>query len=338
MQPSQKNSLKILLLEDNPGDQLLISEFLQDEFPKLALDLAENFKDAKDLLHEQQKPYKIILLDLSLPDVDRNVLLKEIIALAPKTPIIILTGQDDIHSAIQALTLGCTDYLLKNEITSKRLRKSITYAFERKHIDKQLELSVKRYQQLFQLNPQPIWVINNQTDRILEVNNAALKKYGFSKDEFLDMEIRKIDSEYKKEKLKQHLTESEVLKSNNLHKHQLKNGREIQVKLYGNPIDYQGIDATLLMAIDSSETESYIREIELQNKQLQDIAWEQSHLVRAPLTRMMGIINRLGEKHMEHINKENEECSFLIKQVMNSAREIDEVIRSIVKKSYTRMN
>jgi len=338
MQPIKKNSLKILLLEDNPGDQLLISEFLQDEFPKLELDLAENFKDARDLLHKQQKPYKIILLDLSLPDVDRNVLLKEIIALAPKTPIIILTGQDDIHSAIQALTLGCTDYLLKNEITSKRLRKSITYAFERKHIDKQLELSVKRYQQLFQLNPQPIWVINNQTDRILEVNNAALKKYGFSKDEFLNMEIRKIDSGYKKENLKQHLTESKVLKSDNLHKHHLKNGREIQVKLYGNSIDYQGIDATLLMAIDSSETESYIRKIELQNKQLQDIAWEQSHLVRAPLTRMMGIINRLEEKYMEHISKENEECSFLIKQVMNSAREIDDVIRSIVKKSYTRMN
>ena len=87
------------------------------------------------------------------------------------------------------------------------------------------------------------------------------------------------------------------------------------------------------MAIGVSETDSYIRKIELQNKQLQDIAWEQSHLVREPLTRMIGIINRLEEKHLQHID---EECKLLLKNALSSAHEIDDVVRSIVNRTTSR--
>ncbi|WKV12003.1 response regulator [Marivirga harenae] len=326
-------SLKILLVEDNLGDQFLVRQYLMEEFPKLSLDIAANFRDSKTLLSKSTQPYKVILLDLSLPDVDVETLLKETTRLAPRTPIIILTGQEDVRTAIQALTLGCADYLLKDEITSKALRKSITYAFERKHIDRQLESSVKKYQQLFQLNPQPTWVINNKTGNFLEVNNAAINNYGYSKEEFLHMLINDIDKDFFTLDLKKYLTERKTLKNTPLHNHQLKNGKTIQVKLYVNPINYQGIEATLLMSIDLTETESYIRKIEEQNQQLMDIAWEQSHLVRAPLTRMMGIINRLEEKHMDHIMEADKECALLLKNALSSAHEIDDVIRSIVKRS-----
>ncbi|SMG39096.1 PAS domain S-box-containing protein [Marivirga sericea] len=330
MSLAETNGLRVLLIEDNVGDQTLVKEYLQDEFSKLSLDIVDTFKAAKTLLQTAIKPYKIILLDLRLPDIDYHSLLNEIISLSPRSPIIILTGQDDIHIAIEALTLGYTDYLLKDEITSEKLRKSIIYAFERKHIDRQLELSVKRYQELFQLNPQPIWVINDKTHEFLEINNAAIKKYGFSKDEFLNMKIHDIDATYKKENLERHLEDGEIRINDDLHEQQVKSGAKIHVKLYGNPIEYQGMDATLLMAIDVSETDSYIRKIEFQNQQLQDIAWEQSHLVREPLTRMMGIINRLEEKHLEHLDKE---CQYLLKNALSSAHEIDNVIRSIVQKA-----
>jgi PAS domain S-box-containing protein len=336
MLPKENKGLKILLIEDNPGDQVLVSDYLQEEFPRLNLDIASKFSEANKLLRVKERQYKIILLDLSLPDIDKDELLKKILILATNTPIIILTGQDDIHVAIQALTLGCTDYLLKDDLNSKRLRKSITYAFERKHIDKQLELSVKRYQQLFHLNPQPTWVINSETGNFLEINNSAIDKYGYSKTEFSNMKIQDIDEDYMNEKLKFHLNDGGVLKSENLQQHKLKNGQKIQVKLYGNPIEYQGMEAMLLMAIDLTETESYISQIEAQNQQLKDIAWEQSHLVRAPLTRMMGIINRLEEKYLEHIGSIDEDCSFLLKNALSSAHEIDDVIRSIVNRTSDR--
>lgn len=331
MLSKENKGLKILLIEDNPGDQFIVSEFLEEEFPRLNLDIASKFSEASNLLSVNKTQYKIILLDLSLPDIDKDELLKKILILASNTPIIILSGQDDIHVAIQALTLGCTDYLLKDDLNSKRLRKSITYAFERKHIDKQLELSVKRYQQLFHLNPQPTWVINSATGNFLEINNSAIDKYGYSKAEFSNMKIQDIDEDYVNEKLQFHLNDGGVLKSENLQQHKLKNGQKIQVKLYGNPIEYQGMEAILLMAVDLTETESYISQIESQNEQLKDIAWEQSHLVREPLTRLMGIINRLNEKYMEHIDSIDEDCSFLIKNALGSAHEIDDVVRSIVK-------
>ncbi|WP_375581097.1 response regulator [Marivirga tractuosa] len=332
----ENKGLNILLIEDNPGDQVLVSDYLREEFPRLILETASDFNEAKNFLHKDTIQYKLILLDLSLPDIDHHSLLKEIITLAPNTPIIILTGHDDINIAIESLTLGYTDYLLKDDLTSKRLRKSITYAFERKHIDKQLETSVKRYHQLFQVNPQPIWVINSHTGNFIEVNNSALEKYGYTKDEFLKMKIQNIDKDYDEEKLRNHHTEGEILKNENLHKHKLKNGHEIQVKLYSNFIDYQGIDAILLMAIDLSETESYISQIENQNQQLKDIAWEQSHLVREPLTRMMGIISRLEEKHLDQLKNLDNEAAFLLKNALRSAHEIDDVIRSIVNRASNR--
>ena len=127
---------------------------------------------------------------------------------------------------------------------------------------------------------------------------------------------------------------SEVsIKSNNFHQHQLKNGRRTKVRVYGNPIDYQGTEAIILMAIDISKTKSYIDQIEAQNQKLKDIAWEQSHTVREPLTRLMGVINRIQTKHIKLIEELDEEFIMLIENAISSAHEIDDVIRRIVDKS-----
>jgi PAS domain S-box-containing protein len=329
----KNKGLKVLLIEDNLGDQVLISEYLREEFRRLHLTTSDNFADAKKIVQEQKLSFNVILMDLSLPKIDPSSLLKEFISLAPQTPIIILAGQDDSRIATEALTLGFTDYLIKDEINSKRLRKSITYAFERKHIDKQLSLSVTRYQQLFQLNPQPTWVISSETGRFLEVNEAALDKYGFKRNEMLEMKIQDIDPKYDQNKLLHPVKSEDSIKSNKFHKHQLKNGRKIKVRVYGNPIDYLGTEAIILMAIDISKTKSYIDQIEAQNQKLKDIAWEQSHMVRAPLTRLMGIISRLEEKHIELIEDLDEECAMLLQHALSSAHEIDDVIRRIVDKS-----
>jgi PAS domain S-box-containing protein len=84
-----------------------------------------------------------------------------------------------------------------------------------------------------------------------------------------------------------------------------------------------------LVGISSNVTErkNYIDMIEMQNKRLREIAWSQSHTVRAPLARLMGLVNLLSKKSAPGKDKD------IHKLILDSAKELDEIIRDIVKKS-----
>lgn len=76
---------------------------------------------------------------------------------------------------------------------------------------------------------------------------------------------------------------------------------------------------------DISERVAHIKSIEEQNKKLRDIAWKQSHIVRAPVARIMGLINLLSDE-----KSLNDETNNLLKYIEESALELDNIIRSIV--------
>ncbi|MDZ7846656.1 MAG: histidine kinase dimerization/phospho-acceptor domain-containing protein [Owenweeksia sp.] len=78
----------------------------------------------------------------------------------------------------------------------------------------------------------------------------------------------------------------------------------------------------------SARRYKYIKAIEEQNKKLREIAWTQSHVVRAPLARIMGLTHLFEEDTTSDIEKHQ-----LVKQILESAGELDDIIRDIVKKS-----
>ena len=73
---------------------------------------------------------------------------------------------------------------------------------------------------------------------------------------------------------------------------------------------------------------NYVRQIEIQNEKLKNIAWTQSHIVRAPLARMLGIMN-----FIEVSNKNSDEISVWIKHLRDSANELDTIIKDMVDKA-----
>ena len=72
----------------------------------------------------------------------------------------------------------------------------------------------------------------------------------------------------------------------------------------------------------------YIRTIEEQNKKLNEIAWMQSHMVRAPLARIMGLISLITDFEQDNIETEK-----ILEYIMLSANELDAVIREISDKT-----
>lgn len=121
------SKLNILVVEDNPGDIILIEEYLRSKIAHATIHQALNFTDAKKRLL-QKNDLDIILLDLSLPDAGGESLIRDMITLASETPIIILTGYSDQEFSIKTLSLGIADYLVKDELNPVNLKRVFTTA------------------------------------------------------------------------------------------------------------------------------------------------------------------------------------------------------------------
>ncbi|BAU54338.1 PAS domain S-box protein [Mucilaginibacter gotjawali] len=325
-----KRPYTILVIEDNPGDVTLVEDFLLEHIEYLKLNNARNFKTAKEILSFQNGLIDAVLLDLSLPDKSGVELILDIVALCRKTPVIVLTGNSDFCFGAKSLSLGVSDYLLKDELTSLTLYKSIVYGIERKKATSALEESEKKYSELFHLSPMPMYVVDLETLEFLNVNRAAIRHYGYSRDEFLRMTIRDIRPAEDIPVLEEGLLSTQYEDQLNLKgsfRHKLKNGNIIYVEVQGSTIMHKGRKAKLVLVIDVTEKLRYTKAIEEQNEKLREISWIQSHMVRAPVARILGLIAVL-----KVIKDNNNEMERVLNYLEISADELDLIIREITDK------
>jgi two-component system, cell cycle response regulator len=140
-------SQTILLVEDSPGDALLIREAINEmESDIFTLEWADTLSSAFECL--KTWPVDAVLLDLSLPDGYGFETVNQMLSAAPYLPIIILTGLEDEDLAIRAVQLGAQDYLVKGQVNHSTLLRSIRYAIERKQQEVNLRASEARYRLL----------------------------------------------------------------------------------------------------------------------------------------------------------------------------------------------
>jgi len=138
------NSLRILLVEDNPGDARLIRIALSEAGGSTRFDLtwADELSKAFESLMAGNPA--AILLDLNLPDSQGLSTVVSMVEKVPYVPIIVLTGLDDEVLAIQAVQNGAQDYLVKNQLDANILSRTIRYAIERKQAEQALRESEER--------------------------------------------------------------------------------------------------------------------------------------------------------------------------------------------------
>ena len=129
----ENEKIKILLIEDNKADIRLIQELLK-KAPDFAYEITSCIRLSEGLEALKKNKYDILLLDLTLPDSDRTSTLEKVLEYMPLIPIIILTGLDDKEIALESLKKGIQDYLVKDEITTNLLTRSILYGIERHKI------------------------------------------------------------------------------------------------------------------------------------------------------------------------------------------------------------
>ena len=142
------NSMRILLVEDNPGDARLVEWYLSK--PGCGASQVRRAERLSDALRELTATrFDLVLLDLSLPDSNGLDTVRTVRAAAGMTPIVVLTGLDDEETALAALRDGAQDYLVKGKFDNRELTRSLHYAIERERVEHALRMSEESFRDLF---------------------------------------------------------------------------------------------------------------------------------------------------------------------------------------------
>src|SRR5882724_4977721 len=129
--------IRVLLIEDNPGDAQLIKVMLAEADGE-SFELRHVERLEAGLRELGNGKIDIVLSDLSLPDSYGLDSFLRLHAQAPEIPIIVLSGLNDTNVALSAVHQGAQDYLIKGEVDGQLLARAMRYAIERKRMSEQL--------------------------------------------------------------------------------------------------------------------------------------------------------------------------------------------------------
>ena len=138
----QRRPLRLLLVEDSPSDALLLREML-DAAGDRQYEVTHVETLAAGQRSLQLASSDCALLDLLLPDAEKLEGLAGLQAVAPKVPIVVLTGLSDAELGLTAVKEGAQDFMFKGQINREALDRSLRYAIERKRIEEELKEAVE---------------------------------------------------------------------------------------------------------------------------------------------------------------------------------------------------
>lgn len=289
-----KDSFNVLIVEDNPGDFELVTEYLSEHIiPTLVH--AKNFSAASNILSGSDIIFDVILLDLTLPDKSGNDLIAEILSAAKECPVIILTGYSNVDFSIQSIHQGVADYLLKDSLSPIALFKSISYCIKRKKKLQQIKESEKKFSDLFQLSPQPMWLLNADNLGFVQVNKAALDLYGYTEKEFLSLNLFDLNIEVKEKEFTVNKNVETSYKGK--FKHRKKSGEIIEVEIYSNPLIINGKLHKSVIAIDLTE------KLALERKVQEQKLLEQKKLMKAVVDAQEKERAEIGAELHDNVNQ-----------------------------------
>ncbi len=128
--------VRVLLVEDNKGDQRFVREMLREAGEGAVLTVCERLEDA--VVPISRGLADLILLDLTLPDSSGVDGIRRLRAAAPDIPVVVLSGLNDQDIAVAAVQAGAQDYLNKDEVDSGKLSRAMRYAVERQRTERRL--------------------------------------------------------------------------------------------------------------------------------------------------------------------------------------------------------
>lgn len=295
------HQLKILLVEDNEGDYLIVEEYLREVHPDVLIEHCWRLSEAKNSLKSTQ--FDIILFDLSLPDSNGKESVKEILELANFAPVIVLTGYADKKFAIDTMQMGVQDYLIKDEVNPIILQKSISYSIERNKIQLLFQKNEKKFKSIVE-NSADGYALIQEDGIVCDLSPYGRSLFNFNIiDEQGHFRTELIHSNYRSSAIK---TFFEVAKQpGDIRSLELKyqvgenEFRWIETTLY-NLLEEPSVNAIVLnyrdITLRKHKEEQHlalIEELLQSNADLKQFGFITTHNLRAPLTNLLAIVELL---------------------------------------------
>lgn len=333
--------LKILLVEDNEGDFLLVEEYLKEVFGSVSIEHCWRISEAKKSLSENI--FDIVLLDLTLPDSNGKESIIEIMELVNGIPVVVLTGYADKHFAIDTIELGVQDYLIKDDVSPTILQKSITYSIERNKIQLLFQKSEKKFRSIIE-NSTDGYALIDLDGKIRDLSaygNLRINLNPVTQDGFFNIEL--IHPIHRKQVIQLFY---EVSK----HPGDIKS-IEFKCKVAEN--EYKWIETTLynlleeptiksivlnyrdisLRKRDEDQRQSLIEELLISNSDLKQFGFITTHNLRAPLTNLLAIVELLDVKKIQ-----DEPTKDLLAAFKSATFQINDTLNDLIKVLFIRQN
>jgi PAS domain S-box-containing protein len=177
---TQRSTARVLLVEDNPADARLVEILLSEAGSSADFEVAHSERFAEALQRLEEATFEVILLDLSLPDSSGIETVSRMRAAAPRTPMVVLSGQDDEEVALRAVQQGAQDYLIKGQGDGNLLARTIRYAIERQRAEEALRESEERFRLLVEgVSDYAIFMLGPD-GRIVSWNEGAERIQGYT--------------------------------------------------------------------------------------------------------------------------------------------------------------
>jgi len=172
--------------------------------------------------------------------------------------------------------------------------------------------SITGYSILFDHNPSPMWIYDVATLRILKINDAAVKIYGYTEDEFLTMTIRDIRPRSDQETFNNFINDRGITEakfqgfsSSGIWKHVTKSGEVIYVEINGDSIRHKNYDARIIVATNITERIHYQEQTKLREQFLNSLIDSQTNfLIRIDMKGYYTFVNKQFSKTFGYMDSE----------------------------------
>jgi PAS domain S-box-containing protein len=169
-----------------------------------------------------------------------------------------------------------------------------------KNYRNKLSASEKAYIRMFRENPQPMWIYSKQDFRFLEVNDAAVALYGYTREEFLQMTILDIRPKEDITRLRENREHPALpgYKPSGIWRHCKKDGSLMYVRIESFMITYGGEEVEVISIFDVTAAHLAGEALNKQEQLLKDVAFISSHRLRMPVASLLGLFAQLDKENL----------------------------------------